>query len=476
MSDDQPPAPALLLAKLGPGVSLEEAAGGVLKARFDRESLVLGKFSANAARRAGQLATGVSLSRLHETDTPEEKELRGLIQRLALYGLVEYRLARGPEAPDIVVIEPQMRDYQPSLQKLDPARSYVLSRFAFLRRRGEDLVLESPLAGAVIRLCDPRVATALARLATPQTLADLRGAPEFFGEEFLALLVHSAMAFAPDPAKGLRRSEGDGDLALWEFHDLLFHMRSTNGRHANPTGGLYAHANLAPQPPAVRPAWPGQAIALEAIADAKGSAVAALLRQRRSERVFDDAHPITLAEVARFLDGAARIVARQKLSEAYGEEMEIAARPYPSGGASYELELYLAVDTCEGLPRGFYHYDADRHALVSIEVTERQLDAMIDDGQFAMGAPRRPQIMITMAARFGRVSWKYSGFAYSLVLKHVGVVMQTLYLMATEMELGACAIGVGDIDLFARMTALPFHVEGAVGQMAIGRAAAQGPP
>jgi len=54
--------------------------------------------------------------------------------------------------------------------------------------------------------------------------------------------------------------------------------------------------------------------------------------------------------------------------------------------------------------------------------------------------------------------------------------MQTLYLMATEMQLGACAIGVGDIDLFSRMTGLPFHVEGAVGQMAIGRAAAQGAP
>ena len=30
-----------------------------------------------------------------------------------------------------------------------------------------------------------------------------------------------------------------------------------------------------------------------------------------------------------------------------------AVRPYPSGGGSYELELYLAVDKCEGLARGF---------------------------------------------------------------------------------------------------------------------------
>lgn len=471
MSDDLRSTPAVLLAKLGPGVSLEEAAGGVLRARFDRETLLLGKFSAAALRCATELAEGRPLSGVGENDAPEEKELRGLVQRLALHGLVEYELSRGPDGPAIVAIEPQMRDYRPSLQKLDGAQSFVLSRFAYLRRRGEDFMLESPLAGASFRLCDASVASAVARLATPRSLAELRREPDFPGKEFLALLVDCKFAFAHDPAKGLRDSEGDENLALWEFHDLLFHVRSTNGRHPNPTGGLYAHAHRIPQPPAVRPAWPGPAIELAKLAGSGDSAIAAALRRRRSERVFDDAHPITLAELARFLDGAARIVSRQRVSEVEGEEWEIAARPYPSGGASYELELYLAVDKCDGLARGFYHYDADRHALVAIGATERQLEAIIDDGQFAMGAPKPPQIMITMAARFGRVSWKYSGFAYSLALKHVGVLMQTLYLMASEMELGACAIGVGDIDLFSRMTGLPFYVEGAVGQMAIGRAA-----
>ncbi len=470
MNKESRAAPAVLFAKLSPGVSLREEAGGVLSARFDGESLLLGRFTADALRSAVALATSLPLPTARENEAPE-KELRGLIQRLALHGLVEYRLAREPDGPDLLAIEPQMRDYRPNVPKLDETRRYVLSRFAALRRRGEDMVLESPLAGATFRLSDAGAVSAVARLSKPSSLVELSEDPDFPGESFLALLVDCKMAFTPDPGKGLRPSEGDEALALWEFHDLLFHVRSTNGRHANPAGGLYAHAHLAEQPPAVRPAWPGPAIDLDRFSSAADSNLAALLRRRHSERVYDDAHPITIAEVARLLDGAARIVARQKLRDDHGEEMEIAARPYPSGGASYELELYLAVDRCDGLARGFYHYDADRHALVAIAATDRQLEAMIADSQFAMGAPKPPQIMITMAARFGRVSWKYSGFAYSLVLKHVGVVMQTLYLMATEMELGACAIGAGDIDLFARMTGLPFHVEGAVGQMAIGRGA-----
>lgn len=88
---------------------------------------------------------------------------------------------------------------------------------------------------------------------------------------------------------------------------------------------------------------------------------------------------------------------------------------------------------------------------------------------FAMGASAPPQILITIAARFGRISWKYSSIAYSLILKDVGCLIQTFYLAATDMDLGGCAIGTGNIDLFAKTTGLEFHVEGAVGQFALGR-------
>lgn len=470
----------MLFAQLNPGVALKEEAGGIVSALFDGESLPLGKLSAAGCRRAADLHAGVQIAPASAVDAPGEQEVLAIARRLALHGLVEYRLVRASDGADLVVIEPQMRDYAPRMPKLDEAQELVLSRFAYLRRRGLDTVLESPRANATIRLCDASLAAALAGLSKPISLARLREQPAFPGEELLALLFDCKMLFAPQAGadKGLRAAEGDVDLALWEFHDLLFHVRSTNGRHANPTGGLYAQAHLTPQPPAVRPSWPGAAIDLAKIQEASppcSSPFAALLRQRRSARFYDDRRPITIAEVARLLDGAARIVSRQTLDDGRGKEpMEIAARPYPSGGASYEIELYLAVDRCEGLPRGFYHYDASRHALVNISVGERPLEALIADGQYAMGAPAPPQILITMAARFGRVSWKYSGFAYSLVLKHVGVVMQTLYLGATEMELGACAIGVGDIDLFSRITGIPFHVEGSVGQMAIGRPAGDG--
>jgi SagB-type dehydrogenase family enzyme len=304
---------------------------------------------------------------------------------------------------------------------------------------------------------------------------------DFPGAELLALLVDCQILFKITAAgdAGLRTSEGDDTLVLWDFHDLLFHARSTQGRHANLLGGVYPYAGTMPALPAVRPHWPGKRIDLRPFSDAPSPAISPLgqiLRERHSTRSFDDGKPIALAEISRFLDNAARVLSRSEHAADLGDGgpiVEYTARPYPSAGAEYELELYLAVDRCAGLARGFYHYDAGDHALVAIEAPNEQLDALLMGAAYAMAAPAPPQIVIMIAARFGRVSWKYSSIAYSLILKDVGVLMQTLYLIATDMGLGGCAIGTTDIDLFAKMTGIEFHVEGPVGQFALGRGAPQ---
>ena len=78
------------------------------------------------------------------------------MRRLAGHGFLEYRLARERDGADEVVIEPQMPDYWPRLPALDDADVLVLSRFAYLRRRADDFVLELPRAGALFRNLRPR--------------------------------------------------------------------------------------------------------------------------------------------------------------------------------------------------------------------------------------------------------------------------------------------------------------------------------
>ncbi len=469
----------IISARLGGHVTLEAQASGKIAACFDGYSIGLGTFSARAADRAQDLRAGLPLASFASGGRRVDKDIDQLVRRLARQGLLEYRLARSRDSEDQVVIEPQTADYWPRIPRLGNADVLVLSRFAYLRRRGNEMVLESPRAGALFKIHDPQIAAAIAMLSTPRPVKQLRQQRGFPGIELLALLVDCQILFKIDAAddSGLRATEGTDHLVLWDFHDLLFHARSTEGRHANPMGGLYPYAGAMAPLPAVRPRWPGKQIDLAKVPAARSQAlspVAKLLRERRSTRSFDDRRPITLDELSRFLDGAARVLSRWESTAEFdetGPSVEYAARPYPSAGASYELELYLAVDKCEGLARGFYHYDAGGHALAPIGVRAQELDALLGGAELAMGASAAPQILITIAARFGRVSWKYGSIAYALILKDVGVLMQTLYLMATDMGLGACAIGTANIDLFAKMTGIEFHVEGPVGQFALGRGA-----
>jgi len=466
--------PATLSARLVGHVTLQADPNGRVAASIEGQVFGLATLSPPGLARAQDLRTGLRLAAVASGRRAGDQEIDRLVRRLARHGLVEYGL-RGARGGERVVIEPQVRDYWPQTPSLRDSDTLVLSRFAYLRRRADAMVLESPRADALFRIGDPRLAAFLATLSAPQRIGRLRRQAGFPGVELLALLVDCRMLFKTGAAgdKGLRAAEGDDSLVVWDFHDLMFHARSTEGRHANPTGGTYPHAGTVAELPPVRPGWPGAKIDLRAMCSVDAiSPAAQLLRDRHSVRDFDDRHPITLAELARFLDRAARIQSTMTApSEDGGPPLTYTVRPYPSAGASYELELYLAVDACDGLARGFYHYDAAAHALAPIEVPADELDALLAGATLAMGASAPPQIVITIAARFGRVAWKYSSIAYALILKDVGVLLQTLYLMAADMGLGGCAIGSTNIDLFAKMTGIAFHVEGAVGQFALGRAA-----
>jgi SagB-type dehydrogenase family enzyme len=467
-------APTKASARLRRRIRLEAQTNGEIIACFDGYSVGLGTFSAAAADRAKELRAGLPLSSISSVSRNIDKEMGLLVRRLARHGLLEYRLGRSRNSEDLVVIEPQVADYWPQAPQLGNAEALVLSRFAFMRRRGNEMVVESPRAGALFKICDPKIAAAIAMLSTPQQIKALRQQEGFPGVELLALLLDCQILFkvGGGDESGLRLAEGDHSLVLWDFHDLLFHTRSTKGRHGNPLGGVYPYVGSIAPLSAVRPSWPGKKVDLRKFSAAHPEAtspVAKLLRERHSTRSFDDQRPITLAELAQFLDGTTRVLSRSNMKLDLDGDHTV--RPYPSAGAAYELELYVAVSLCEGLARGFYHYDAGAHVLAPIGVPANELEALLAEAEGAMGAPAAPQILITIAARFGRISWKYSSIAYALILKDVGVLTQTLYLMATDMGLGGCAIGITNIDLFAKMTGVEFHVEGPVGQFAIGRGA-----
>jgi SagB-type dehydrogenase family enzyme len=178
---------------------------------------------------------------------------------------------------------------------------------------------------------------------------------------------------------------------------------------------------------------------------------------------------ITAAQLGEFLYRVAHI------KEVYncGEIGDFTKRPSPCGGASYEMEFYLTIDRCEGLTPGFYWYNPLNHTLAFIRESNKDTERLLLDAQQSMDGPCRPQVLITLAARFQRVSWKYQNIAYALILKNVGVIYSTMYFVATAMDLAPCALGIGDSDRFTKLSGSDYLKETSVGEFALGSKPAQ---
>ncbi len=147
---------------------------------------------------------------------------------------------------------------------------------------------------------------------------------------------------------------------------------------------------------------------------------------------------------------------------------ELSSRPYPGGGAVYELELYPLVANVAGLEPGLYHYDPAGNALELVAEPGPRTQLLLEYGRRTGVMEAPPQVLLLVAARFGRAMWKYESMAYALVLKQVGVLYQTMYLVATAMGLAPCALGGGNPDAFAAATGLDYYAETTVGEFLLG--------
>jgi SagB-type dehydrogenase family enzyme len=104
------------------------------------------------------------------------------------------------------------------------------------------------------------------------------------------------------------------------------------------------------------------------------------------------------------------------------------------------------------------------HRLVEVCTDPELVDALLRGAAVATGGAPTPDVLLTFTSRFGRLTWKYDAMAYAATLKHVGVVYQTCYLVATAMRLAPCGLGSGDAHLAARAFGLDWQQESSVGE------------
>jgi SagB-type dehydrogenase family enzyme len=388
------------------------------------------------------------------------------LSRLLCYTL---KWEEEPIATLVPFVPPSAYQFDDNL--VNRERAYCLSRFAYSRRdESGELILESLLGRAKIVLHGATAGAMVAALAKPQhplKLASVVTAlPEKAGVAFMNLLLN-AQVIAPVGEGGRLAEEDDPTLAQWEFPDLMFHKHIRMGWKELPYGGTFRFRDRFEPVPMVKPNLPAEIVPLykpdlDRLTQTD-KPFTAVVEQRRTIRQYGE-EPITVGQLGEFLY---RVAAVRTLINMEGG-WSYTRRPYPAGGALYELEIYPVVASCQGLAPGLYYYHPYEHQLHKVADKNPYVDALLYMAWTSADQQSQPQVLLNVTARFQVLQWKYESVAYALLTKHVGVLKQTMYLVATAMGLAPCALGGGNSDLFAQAAGLNYYAETSVGEFLLG--------
>lgn len=354
-----------------------------------------------------------------------------------------------------------------SFSRLPEAGDVRLSRFAYVRRTGDLLTIVSPVSQMNVEVMSPEIGKLLVRLVQPCAIADVAGRDAAAGAAAAFLLRAGVLVTADE--EGTTDEETDPALAQREFHDVAMHAASRKGLSGSPIGGTYRFAGQIAPSPAIRPPHAGPRIKLARpnleYIKAHDPPLAQVMESRMSIREHGT-EPITVDQLAEFLFRVARVKTYHPTAPGY--LYETTRRTSPSGGATHDTELYLVAGQCTGLESAIYHYDPSEHQLTLVCKEQKLVRRLLADAYMANGRLELPQILIVMAARFARLSWKYEGIAYATALKNVGVLYEAMYLAATAMGLAPCGLGSGDSAVFSEAVGVNPMIESSVGEFMLG--------
>jgi SagB-type dehydrogenase family enzyme len=114
-------------------------------------------------------------------------------------------------------------------------------------------------------------------------------------------------------------------------------------------------------------------------------------------------------------------------------------RTAPSAGALYPIETYLVVRRVEGLEEGVYHYNVQDHVLELLKKGDfSHAIAVAALNQDFLG---EAGVVFVWTALVRRTKWKYGERGWRYIYKDAAHICANLYLAATALGLGCCAVG-----------------------------------
>ncbi|HEX2098391.1 MAG TPA: SagB/ThcOx family dehydrogenase, partial [Rubrobacteraceae bacterium] len=181
------------------------------------------------------------------------------------------------------------------------------------------------------------------------------------------------------------------------------------------------------------------------------------INRRRSTREYSG-EPMTLEELSRvlFLMGGIN-------GERWGHRLRAA----PSSGGLYPIEAYAVAHEITGLEPGVYHYGVKDHSLAQVRAGDLRHEVVSQGlSQQFLG---QCNVVLFLTVIFQRMRFKYQDRTYRYGLLEAGHLGQNIYLAATSMGLGACAIGAFMDDEINAMLGVDGEEEAAEYMLAVGK-------
>jgi len=165
-----------------------------------------------------------------------------------------------------------------------------------------------------------------------------------------------------------------------------------------------------------------------------------VLRTRRTRRGEFSPHPVTLRQWGALLELACGLTGR--VTHPQFPDVVQDLRAWPSGGALYPLEVYVAVLTSDELERAVHHYQPQTHRLAQLAPCPDldRLQTLV----YADGLWPNASALLVLTAVFARTQVKYGERGYRFVLLDAGHLAQNILLVAED--LGLAAIPLGGFD------------------------------
>jgi SagB-type dehydrogenase family enzyme len=154
-----------------------------------------------------------------------------------------------------------------------------------------------------------------------------------------------------------------------------------------------------------------------------------ILRKRSSVRDYAG-EPLSIEDLSYLLWACTGI---QRAEQGYQ------FRTAPSAGALYPIETYVVANNVRDLEQGLYHYAIRAHSLEDLRLDDLRLET----AQAALGQRvcYDAAAVFVWTAIFQRSKWKYEQRGYRYIYMDAGHIAENLYLAATGLELGVCAVG-----------------------------------